>query len=170
MGIVINLIDALLFSFFLSIAILTPLIDAQICLPHSHTFYPDLLLDATHWYTNEFGDYLVAEKPDFFVGIIWVELLLQWPLALVNLYGILASKPWFNTTCLCYGVSAFTANIPIIVEMMGSGKATEKMFMMYHAFLGFGVLAILRGFTMRLFTIKTASSSKRPPLPKKKRI
>ncbi|GAU31922.1 hypothetical protein TSUD_271070 [Trifolium subterraneum] len=107
MGVVLKLIDAILFLFFLLIAIVAPLIDAQTCLPLS--YFPDILINVKTWYTNEYDDYLVNEKPHFFVGLVWLELLFQWPLSLINLYAMLSSKPWFNTTCLIYGVSLSTS-------------------------------------------------------------
>ncbi|KAF3966627.1 hypothetical protein CMV_009282 [Castanea mollissima] len=143
MGALLKLIDAVLFVFFMVIALAAPLIDAQTCLPLS--LFPDLLLDLKNWYAREYGDYLIAEKPDFFVGIVWLELFFQWPLALLNLYAILARKPWFNTTCLIYGASCLTSMVTILSELIGSHKASDKLLMMYFPFLGFGVLAILRG-------------------------
>ncbi|KAL7000155.1 hypothetical protein U1Q18_001305, partial [Sarracenia purpurea var. burkii] len=107
MGAFVKLIDAILFLYFLVIAVLTPLIDSQSCLPVDH--FPDLLVDLHLWYSREYGDYLVTEKPNFFVGLVWLELLFQWPISIANLYGILAGKSWFRTTCLVYGVSAFTS-------------------------------------------------------------
>jgi hypothetical protein len=109
MGVVLKLVDAILFLFFLLIAIVAPLIDSQTCLPLS--YFPDFLINVKTWYTNEYGDYLVAEKPHFFVGLVWLELLFQWPLSLINLYAMLSSKPWFNTTCLIYGVSLSTSMV-----------------------------------------------------------
>ncbi|KAL0001718.1 hypothetical protein SO802_015499 [Lithocarpus litseifolius] len=116
MGAFLKLIDAVLFVFFMVIALAAPLIDAQTCLPLS--LFPDLLLDLKNWYAREYGDYLVAEKPDFFVGIVWLELFFQWPLALLNLYAILARKPWFNTTCLIYGASCLTSMVAISLSLL----------------------------------------------------
>ena len=116
MGALLKLIDAVLFVFFMVIALAAPLIDAQTCLPLS--LFPDLLLDLKNWYAREYGDYLVAEKPDFFVGIVWLELFFQWPLSLLNLYAILAQKPWFNTTCLIYGASCLTSMVTISLSLL----------------------------------------------------
>lgn len=112
MGSLVKLIDALLFLLLLAIAFETPLIEGQACLPI--TLYPDFLVELRSWYAGEVGDYLMTETPDFYVGIIWVELLFQWPLVLVNLYGILAGKHWFNTTCLSYGISLFTGMVTVL--------------------------------------------------------
>lgn len=112
MGVVLKLVDAILFLFFLLIAVVAPLIDAQTCLPLS--YFPEFLVQLKEHYTQDYGDYLLAEKPHFFVGLVWLELLFQWPLALLNLYAILTSKPWFNTTCLMYGVSTSTSMVSLL--------------------------------------------------------
>jgi hypothetical protein len=109
MGVLLKLVDFTLFLFFLLITIVAPLIDAQTCLPIS--YFPEILVNVKTWYTNEYGDYLVADKPHFFVGLVWLELLFQWPLAVLNVYAILSSKGWFNTTCLIYGVSLSTSMV-----------------------------------------------------------
>ncbi|XP_042485481.1 sigma intracellular receptor 2-like [Macadamia integrifolia] len=138
-----KLVDAILFLFFLVIAVVVPLLDSQTCLP-AHLF-PDFLIDLGSWYAREYGDYLLVEKPDFFVGLIWLELILQWPLSIANLYAIISGKSWFKTTCLIYGVSTSTSMVAILGEMIGSRKASDKLLMMYSPFLGFAVLAVLRG-------------------------
>lgn len=111
MGALGKLVDAILLLFSLVIALAAPLLDAQTCLPT--TIFPDLLVETKQWYSREYGDYLVEEKPNFFVALVWIELLLQWPLSLVNIYGILAGKSWVKSTCLIYGVSTFTSMVII---------------------------------------------------------
>ncbi|KAA8526495.1 hypothetical protein F0562_008302 [Nyssa sinensis] len=165
MGALVKLIDAILFLFFMVIAVVVPLIDAQTCFPAE--FFPVFLVDLKAWYSREYGDYLVADKPNFFVGIVWLELLFQWPLSIVNLYGIAAGKSWFNTTCLVYGASTFTSMVAILAELMGSGKASDKLLMMYSPFMGFAALAILRGLLPNAG--KTSTIGKRPVLNRKKR-
>ncbi|XP_027347768.1 sigma intracellular receptor 2 [Abrus precatorius] len=166
MGVVLKLVDVILLLFFLLIAVVAPLIDAQTCLPH--TYFPDILVQLKTWYTQEYDDYLVAEKPHFFVGLVWLELLFQWPLALLNLYAIFASKPWFNTTCLIYGVSVFTSMVAVLTEMMGSKRASEKLLTLYFPFLALSILATLRGL-LNHSSKTTSSLGKRPALARKKR-
>uniref|UniRef100_A0A7C9CL59 EXPERA domain-containing protein n=1 Tax=Opuntia streptacantha TaxID=393608 RepID=A0A7C9CL59_OPUST len=165
MGCVIKLIDAVLFLFFLLIALVVPLFDAQICLPQE--YYPKALLDLSSWYSNEYGDYLVVEKPNFFVGLVWLELFVIWPLSIVNLFGLLSAKSWFNTTCLIYGASITTSMVAILSELIQSSKASEKLLMVYYPFLGLAVLAVLRG--LLPVSCKTATFSKRPVPARKKR-
>ncbi|TKY66962.1 Transmembrane protein 97 [Spatholobus suberectus] len=167
MGVVLKLVDAILFLLFLLIAVVAPLIDAQTCLPLS--YFPDFLVQLKAQYTHDFGDYLIAEKPHFFVGLVWLELLFQWPLALLNLYAILTSKPWFKSTCLIYGVSVSTSMAAVLSEMMGSKRASDKLLTLYASFLGLGVLAMLRGL-LTCSSKTTSAHGKRPALARKKRV
>ncbi|XP_057792598.1 uncharacterized protein LOC131009316 [Salvia miltiorrhiza] len=164
MGAICNLVDVVLFVFFLIIAAAVPLLDAQTCLPQ-HLFPPSLL-ELKSWYTQNYGDYLVAEKPHFFVGLIWLELVFQWPLALASLYGIVAGKPWLSTTCLIYGASTLTSMVAILAEMKLSERASDKLLNMYLPFLGFAALAVLRG----LFghSEKSVTIGRRPLMRKKR--
>ncbi|KAL8131222.1 uncharacterized protein LOC141711504 [Apium graveolens] len=161
-----KLIDAILFLFFLVIAVAVPVLDSQTCLPRG--LYPDVLVNLKTWYTNEYGDYLVAEKPHFFVGIVWLELLFQWPLSIAALYGIFAGKYWIKTVCLMYGSSTLTAMVAILAEMKNSGRASEKLMMLYYPFMGFALLAILRGLVPH--SGRTTTIGKRPIFNRKKRV
>ncbi|KAI3736284.1 hypothetical protein L6452_15823 [Arctium lappa] len=165
MGAITKLIDTILFIVFLVIAIAAPLLDAQTCLPS--TIFPDVLVHLKTWYTHEYGDYLVSEKPHFFVGLIWLELLFAWPLSIASLYGIVTGKSWLHTTCLMYGVSTLTAMVAILSELVGSGKASEKLLKLYFPFMGFSVLAILRGLLPH--SQKSKAIGTRPALIRKKR-
>ncbi|KAF9587790.1 hypothetical protein IFM89_005665 [Coptis chinensis] len=88
-----KLVDAVLFIYFLFMAISTMLFHSDIFLP-SH-FFPDFLMEAKSWYLREYEDYLFIEKPHFLVGLVGVELLVQWPLSVANVYGIIAKKYWW---------------------------------------------------------------------------
>ncbi|MCL7048369.1 hypothetical protein MKW94_030628 [Papaver nudicaule] len=77
-----NLTNGLLFIYFLFITIVAPLFDGQTILPIE--FFPKLLIDLKSNYAQENNDYLISEKPHFFVGLVWVELLLQWPLCMAK--------------------------------------------------------------------------------------
>ncbi|VFQ62178.1 unnamed protein product [Cuscuta campestris] len=143
MGDLTKLTDWVLFIFFLLIAAVAPLFDAQCVLPR-HLF-PTFAVDLKAWYTREYGDYLVSEKPNFFVGLIWLELLFAWPLSVLSLYGIAAGRSWVSTTCLLYGASTLTSMVAILAEQTQSKRASDKLLMMYYPFLGFAVLAMLRG-------------------------
>ncbi|CAN6574305.1 unnamed protein product [Malus baccata var. baccata] len=143
MGVFVKIIDGFLFVNFAMAAVCAVLIDTQLCLPPS--LFPSSVVEIKNWYAREFDDYLVEQKPHFLVGLIWVELILQWPLLVANLYAILTAKPWFNTTCLVYGVSFFTTMGAVLTEMLRSGKASKKMLNVHYAAMGLAVLSILRG-------------------------
>ncbi|KAL3848966.1 hypothetical protein ACJIZ3_010848 [Penstemon smallii] len=165
MGALLKLIDAALFIYFLFISIVAPLIDGQTCLPKH--LYPSPVVELKTWYTNEYNDYLVSEKPHFFVGLVWLELLLQWPLSVASAYAIATGKSWLNTTCLMYGVSAFTSMVAILSELTLSTRASDQLLMMYYPFLGFALLALLRGLLTQ--SGKSMTIGKRPLLNRKKR-
>ncbi|XWS34282.1 hypothetical protein CRYUN_Cryun21dG0027500 [Craigia yunnanensis] len=143
MGALCKVVDVILLLTFLTISVVAPFLDAQAYLPES--IFPNVLIRLHKWYTIEHQDYLLVEKPHFFIALMKLELVFQWPLALLNIYGMLASKPWFNTTCLIFGASVITSMTAILGEMVGSQKASDKLVMMYSPFWGFGVLALLRG-------------------------
>ena len=109
MGVLLKLFDSVLFVSFFVHAMAPPLIGAQLLLPGA--LFPDVLIDFKEMYIRLSGDYLMAETPPFFVGLLWLELLLQWPLTVFNLYAIWAAKSWLHTTCLIYGVSLFSAMV-----------------------------------------------------------
>ncbi|KAK6918879.1 hypothetical protein RJ641_017301 [Dillenia turbinata] len=165
MGVLGKLVDAILLIFFFVVFVAAPLIDSQTCLP-SHIF-PGFLVDLHAWYSREYGDYLLVEKPHFFVGLVWLELLFQWPLSLINIFGILGGKSWVGTTCLIYGVSLMSSLAAVMAEVNRSGKASEKLLKMYSPFIGFAVLAFLRG----LFTTcgKSSSGNGRRLIPARKK-
>ncbi|CAL5336516.1 unnamed protein product [Camellia sinensis] len=122
MGVLIKLIDAVLFFFFLVLILAAPAFDAQVCFPSK--FFPNFLVDLNLWFTSKYGDYLLIEMPSFFVGLMWLELLFQWPLAIANLYAILVrGKPWFNSTCLVYRV--FTRMWSILRGLLPCSRQTK---------------------------------------------
>lgn len=102
-----KLIDTILFIYFLIISFAIPLLDAQVCLPSN--IFPDILVRFKNWFANVLGNYLLTEKPHFYVGIAWLELLFAWPISVASLYGIVAGKSWLATTSLMYGVYFLTA-------------------------------------------------------------
>ncbi|XP_048434680.1 uncharacterized protein LOC125474745 [Pyrus x bretschneideri] len=124
-------------------AVLAALIDTQLCLPQS--LYSNSLVELKSWYIREFDDNLVAEKSHFLIGIIWVELTFQWPLMVANSYGICFAKPWYKTSCLAPLSSQLWAIYYRNCYLLWSGKASNKMLILYYPAMGFAVLTILRG-------------------------
>ncbi|XVF85654.1 hypothetical protein PTKIN_Ptkin17bG0134000 [Pterospermum kingtungense] len=167
MGVLCKVVDTVLLVVFVVYSLAIPLIDAQLVLPQ--TAFPDVLIRLHQSYTEEYQDYLRLEKPYFFIALVWLGLVFQWPLVLLNIYGILASKPWFNTTCLIYGASDITSMAAFLGELLGSHKASDKLLKIYSLFMGVGVLALLRGLVPQ--SGKGSTTGKRPAsLARKKRV
>jgi len=114
MGALGKLINISLFFFFALMAINVPLLNGQILFPG---IYPKLLTDLKDWYSSEFNDYLFIEKPLFFVGLVWHEIIFLLPLSIVNIYAILTSKSWFGTTSLLYGASFLTSMVHFLLSL-----------------------------------------------------
>ncbi|BAT01353.1 uncharacterized protein [Oryza sativa Japonica Group] len=143
MGLLSTAADAAVVLFSLAVAAAAPLIDAQAVLPRR--LFPAPLVGLHRWYATEFGDYLAAEPPGFFRGLVWLELLLHWPLSVATLYGVLARRPWAGATALAAGVSVVTAMSAVLGEFLVSGRATHKLLQMYVPFAVLAVIAALRG-------------------------
>ena len=109
MGALCKVVDVILLLTFLTISVVAPFLDAQTYLPQS--IFPNVLIRLYKWYTIENQDYLLVDKPHFFTALMKLELVFQWPLALITIYGLLTSKPWFNTTCLIFGASVITSMV-----------------------------------------------------------
>ncbi|KAI8551916.1 hypothetical protein RHMOL_Rhmol06G0224200 [Rhododendron molle] len=65
-----------------------------------------------------------------------------------------------------YGTGTGTMRVAILSEMVGSQKASDKLLMIYFPFMGFAVLAILRG--LLPYSGKTTAARRRPGLTKKR--
>ncbi|KAJ8763115.1 hypothetical protein K2173_023320 [Erythroxylum novogranatense] len=141
-----KLVDFVPFYFFFMIVVAAPLMDAR-----------------PSWYSRQYDDYLIFDKPNWFVGLVWLELFFQWHLSLINLVGILGVKLSFPTTYLIY-------SSPVLTSMlMSSGKASDSPKMMYYLFFGFDILAVLCGL-MSQPSKTTTSIGKRPLVGKKERV
>ncbi|XP_047334635.1 uncharacterized protein LOC124938262 [Impatiens glandulifera] len=128
-----KLVDSVLFVFCLILAVVMPLISFQSALPEQ--LFPKV------------PNYLVLEKTPIFIGLILKEIPVVWSLCILNLFAIVCSKSWFRTACLSLGVTIFVLMISIMSDMTITGKDKEKIQMqiVYYPFMGFSVLAILRG-------------------------
>ncbi|OVA11112.1 Transmembrane protein 6/97 [Macleaya cordata] len=138
-----NFVNGFFFVYFLFIAIIIPLFDGQIVLPS--WFFPKILVEQFYQHALENRDFLVLEKPDFLIRLTWVELLVQWPLSIANLYAILTNKSWFRKTCLIYGVSTATSLVAILSEMIRSPKSNSKLVIIHAPLLVLALISILNG-------------------------
>ncbi|CAK9142745.1 unnamed protein product [Ilex paraguariensis] len=137
----IKLIDTVLLAFLTVVAVAAPL-DVGLCL--SPKIQPDFLLRLQFLYTRKYGEYLATQRPGFFVALVWLEVLFMWPLAVLNLYGNLGGRRWFNATSSVFGASYCTAMIAVGTELMYSHSVSNSLLMAHFLFIGCGVLAILR--------------------------
>ncbi|KAI3853495.1 hypothetical protein MKW92_053444 [Papaver armeniacum] len=132
-------INGILLIYFPLMVIKAPLLDLYMFLPATSS-YGNLLFHFYTWY----GDYLKLEKPHFYVGIVWLELLVKWPLCIANFYGLLNEKSWVKTTCLIYGVSTVTVMVAIFFDMVMSSRPSTLM-SLYIPFMVFGLITTLKG-------------------------
>eukprot|EP01018_Ginkgo_biloba_P009847 Gb_12131 [translate_table: standard] len=139
----VKLLDILLLIYFFVMFANAPLLDAQLLLPPQ--VFPKLLRDLLDSIIREYGDYLLRDKPPFFVGIVLVEILVQWPLAIANIYGIIAGKRWVRSTSLIFGVCTATAMAPVLADIYAGGEASKQLIPLYVPFFIFPLMAIGRG-------------------------
>jgi hypothetical protein len=85
-------IDLFFASFFISHVFVTLLIDAQVLFPSPGFPFPAPLRDLLRSYVRFSGDYLVRDRPAFFLGLVLAELLFQLPLTLANSFAFLYGK------------------------------------------------------------------------------
>ncbi|KAI3830497.1 hypothetical protein MKW98_030660 [Papaver atlanticum] len=129
-------------------------------------FFPKFLLELVFELHKKRYEFAVSEKLHFHVGLTWVELLLDWPLAIVSLYGIILNKrSWVKKTCLIYGVYNFTSLVAISSQWIVSGRGSLKL-----ATKVYGPLMIASAICILNGLLTTTSSSARTPLPRKKRV
>ncbi|XP_050209255.1 uncharacterized protein LOC126659965 isoform X1 [Mercurialis annua] len=157
MGVLLKIVDALLLMNYVVMAFATPLIDSQTCLPAE--MFPEKLIKLRSWYTQGCGDFLYEEKPTFFVAMVWTEMIFHWPLVLLNIYAMLTSKPWFQTTCLIYGTSIATSMVPVLAVVLSSGRASAELMGNYYPYMAIAILGIVRG----LLPINTALATSNKP-------
>ncbi|KAH7675651.1 Sigma intracellular receptor 2 protein [Dioscorea alata] len=146
MAVVSGLVGFVVVVFSLVMVVLVPLFEAQACFP---LLYPQLLVDLNHYYSEQYDDYLTIKRPGFFVGLAWVDLLFLWPLSIANVYGILARKPWVNTTTLMAGVSSLTAMGAVMGEVLNNYTEIEALLILLERYvpnIGFSFSAILYSF------------------------
>lgn len=83
-------LDLFLVSFLLINIPVVVLFESQPLLPA--TLVPKQVRELTQSYVKFSGDYLVATQPPFFKGLVYMEVLLQLPLLILNCYAFIAGK------------------------------------------------------------------------------
>lgn len=100
MGILMKLADAITVLFLTIVTVVGVLTNGHVFLP-SH-YYLKYVIDS---FIRDKKHYLLLEKPDFFKALLYYHLLVNWPLAVISLYGFIFRKSWIRTTSLILAVS-----------------------------------------------------------------
>lgn len=72
-----------------------------------HVFLPshNYLKHLIDCFIEDKKHYLLLEKPHFFRALLYYHLVVNWPLAVISLYGFMFRKSWISTTSLILAVS-----------------------------------------------------------------
>jgi hypothetical protein len=115
-------IDIILVAFFLvNLLFVSYLIDIEqivIADPRHFTYPlwpPGPVIDAIHWWGNNFDPLLMA-RPVFFKVTIWLDNLLYGPFYLVAIYAYSKGKEWIRLPSIIYAVSMMSGVIMILSE------------------------------------------------------
>lgn len=95
-----KLADAITIVFLTIVTVVGLFTNGHVFLP-SH-FYLKYVIDS---FIRDKKHYLLLEKPDFFRALLYCHLLVNWPLAVISLYGLTFQKSWLSTTSLILAVS-----------------------------------------------------------------
>lgn len=76
---------------------------------------PGPVIDAVHWWGNNFDPLLMA-RPVFFKVTIWLDNLLYGPFYLVATYAFIKGKEWIRLPSVIYAVSMISGVIMILSE------------------------------------------------------
>ncbi|KAI3832409.1 hypothetical protein MKX03_020643 [Papaver bracteatum] len=79
--------------------------------------------------------------------------MVNWPLCIANLCGIVKKKSWVKKTCLIYGVSTSTGMVAILSELIRSEKGSSRVVNIYAPFMAFSIICILNGLTTKSSTV-----------------
>lgn len=105
-----RVVDRVLLVYLVVQAVVAPILHSPACLP-GHVV-PAFSVEFRTWFIETFDDYLLSEKPHFVVGILYLELFFQWPLALAFVYAVATTNSRFiATTSLIYGVSVISISV-----------------------------------------------------------
>lgn len=108
MGILMKVADAMTVLFLTIVTVVGLLTNGHVFLP-SH-YYLKHMIDS---FIRDKKHYLLLEKPDFYRALLYYHLVVNWPLAVISLYGFLFRKSWIRTTSLILAVSfaSFTVSL-----------------------------------------------------------
>lgn len=115
-------VDIILVAFFLvNLLFVSYFIDIEqlVIADPAHFTYPiwppRLVIDAVHWWGNNFDPLLMA-RPVFFKVTIWLDNLLYGPFYLIAIYAYYKGKAWIRLPSIIYAVSMMSGVIMILSE------------------------------------------------------
>lgn len=109
MGILMKLADAITVLFLTIVTVVGLFTNGHVFLP-SH-YYLKSVIDN---FIRDKKHYLLLEKPDFFRALLYYHLLVNWPLAVISLYGFIFRKSWIRTTSLILAVSLASITVSLL--------------------------------------------------------
>src|SRR5215470_8485150 len=115
-------LDIILVAFFaINLLFVSYLIDIEqlVIADPAHFTYPiwppGPVIDAVHWWGNNFDPLLMA-RPVFFKVTIWLDNLLYGPFYLIGIYAFIKGKEWIRLPGIIYAVSMISGVIMILSE------------------------------------------------------
>lgn len=132
-----KLADAITVLFLTIVTVVGVLTNGHVFLP-SH-YYLKYVIDS---FIRDKKHYLLLEKPDFFKALLYYHLLVNWPLAVISLYGFIFRKSWIRTTSLILAVSFASITVPVLGELVGSGRGTVELVQTYSVLFVLAIVVI----------------------------
>ncbi|XP_004635484.1 sigma intracellular receptor 2 [Octodon degus] len=110
-------LEYLMGFYFLSHIPITLFLDLQGLLPRE--LYPDQVRNLLQWYSTEFKDYLMEDRPMWFRSFLVCELVFQLPFFPIAAYAFFkGSCRWIRTPAVIYSVHTVTTLIPILASFL----------------------------------------------------
>ena len=149
-------IDILFVGFFLiNLLLVSYVIDIEqiiIADPHHFTYPiwpPPAVIDAIHWWGNNFDPLLMA-RPVFFKVTIWLDNLLYGPFYLLAIYAFIKGKEWIRLPSIIYAVSMISGVIMILSEEAFGQFRTPQLALVVAANASWIIFPLLLLFRMGL--------------------
>lgn len=161
-------IDIVLVAFFLiNLLFVSYLVDTEqlVIANPAHFTYPiwppRLMIDAVHWWGNNFDPLLMA-RPVFYKVTIWLDNLLYGPFYLVATYAYIKGKEWIRLPSIIYAVSMISGVIMILSEEAFGQYRTSHLALVVSANASWIIIPVIIIFRMGLnehpFTRRVASA------------
>jgi hypothetical protein len=160
-------IDLILVAFFLiNLVFVSYFIDTEqlVIANPAHFTYPIWpprpVIDAVHWWGNNYDPLLMA-RPVFFKVTIWLDNLLYGPFYLFAVYAFIKGKEWIRLPAIIYAVSMMSGVIMILSEEAFGIYHTSHLFLVVAAnaaWIVFPLIILFRlGLTEHPFTRPVAT-------------